>query len=359
MLSIKRQHLFLAAIAATLIAGSVLTGYFVFSDQPQVLPLVKAGELAASTPNCERRRWLDGICLAAGEESPLAVAMMIENHIDARPQSGLADANFVIEAPVEGGVSRLLVVYLLDKDLPLIGPVRSARPYYLDWVKELGALYGHVGGSEEALQKINAYQIFDLNQYWQDKYFWREQSKSSPHNVYTSTAKLRAALADLNASRSDAEAAVESWRFKDETSINERPSDYQVLSIKFSPQFVKEYTVDWFYQSADNSYRCQQADGSLNDDAGQPLLAKNLVAQFTAIEVMDDAGRRKIKTIGAGRALIFQDGQRIVGSWKKTSRESRTRFYDSRGQEISFNAGLTWINVVPDDGQTVVETLVF
>ena len=99
-------------------------------------------------------RILDGVYLSDGESEKYPVAVMIDNKYEARPWSGLSYAGLVFEAPVEGGITRFLAVYSSSREIKKIGPVRSIRPYYLDWASGYGALMAHIGGSPAALADI-------------------------------------------------------------------------------------------------------------------------------------------------------------------------------------------------------------
>src|SRR5687768_16361805 len=74
--------------------------------------------------------------------------------------------------------------------IPEIGPVRSARPYYVDFAAEYKALYAHVGGSPQALSQLRSYPGIDLDEIGNNRYFWRDKSRRAPHNTYTSSEKL-------------------------------------------------------------------------------------------------------------------------------------------------------------------------
>ena len=145
---------------------------------------------------------------------PQVFAVMVENSAEAWPLSGLDQAFLVIEAPVEAKIPRLEGFYYLgQKEVEKIGPVRSARPYYVDWAEEFGALYAHVGGSPAALKQITASNdLFDLNEFWHGPNFWREAFRFIPHNVYTSTELLTQAFSNQTSSTD-----YGLWAFKDDT----------------------------------------------------------------------------------------------------------------------------------------------
>ena len=113
-------------------------------------------------------RRIDGVLVQEDESNLYPTAIIIENLTAARPQSGLDKAQIVYEALAEGGITRFLAIYARGHtaEVPQIGPVRSARPYYIDWVEELGAMFVHIGGSPQALTEINKRDIFDLNQFF-------------------------------------------------------------------------------------------------------------------------------------------------------------------------------------------------
>jgi hypothetical protein len=166
--------------------------------------------------NCEFSRLLDGVCVDSQEKvNPELVAVMIENHTDARPQSGLAYAPVVYEVPVEANYSRFMAIFPVDTEVKKVGPVRSARPYYLDWLREYGKdiLYMHVGGSPDALAIIASDKnIFDFNEFYNGPYFWRSADRYAPHNVYTSSENWKIAWKDKGVKENT---DFKSWKFRD------------------------------------------------------------------------------------------------------------------------------------------------
>jgi len=295
----------------------------------------------APVPSAKRRA-IDGRPVAADAASVGYYAVMVENMIDARPLSGLAKAPLVIEAPVEGGITRFLAVFPAEDVVDRIGPVRSARPYYLDWAQEFDALYAHVGGSPEALNKLSELKIKDLNQFSWGKYFWRDSGRKAPHNVYTSTSLLADAASARFSDRRTRETA--GWTFKDDAASSERPQSSPDIVIDYS---TPAYRVTWSYDRQNNYYvRSEGAKEQLDED-NSPIRAKNIVVQYNKVAVLDDIGRRRIETVGEGPALVAVDGLTRDAVWKKASAQARTRYYDAKGQEIEFNAGSTWVEVVP------------
>ncbi|OGF21081.1 hypothetical protein A2316_02935 [Candidatus Falkowbacteria bacterium RIFOXYB2_FULL_38_15] len=286
-------------------------------------------------------RLLDGIAVQNESEiNPPIFAVQVENMVDSWPLSGLSRADLVYETLVEAGITRFLALFTEGNSTGAIGPVRSARPYYIDWAEEYGALYAHSGGSPEALQIVSGYNVLNVDEFANGKYFWRETSRYAPHNLYTSSDLLSQAFINKEAKVKD---NFEAWQFKDEAVVEFRPEN-SIINIDFSSV---NYLAKWQYLKDENSYLRYQGEKIKKDKEGGEIKVKNIVVQFTEIIVLDDVGRKKIKTIGSGEAIIFQDGIKIEGEWKKEKRGDRTRFYDRNGVEIKFNPGVTWIEVAP------------
>lgn len=295
------------------------------------------------------RHPLTGALVENETEKPFVLAVMIENMIDSWPQSGIEDAFLVIEAPVEAGISRFLAFYGEDQTVEKIGPVRSARPYYVDWALEFDALYVHVGGSDAALRLIASGDTFDLNEYSFGQYFWRSKDRSAPHNVYTSSELLLSALARRQEQGTAPEPAYEIWSFKDDEPAGTDTSD---VIVDFS---TPTYRVTWDYDPETNRYTRLQAGEVQFMQNGEMLSANNVAILVTSVEILDEIGRRDIETVSEGKAFILQDGRAVEGAWKKNSAEERLRFYNEDGEEIVWNAGQTWVQVVPSEDYVSIE----
>lgn len=341
----KTIILIIGIIFLALIIAIVL--FFIFTNyntHDQIEDIIVSLKNQSDDSECETRSVLDGTCLSEDTlEYPQMAAVMIENHVDSRPQSGLARAPLVIEAEVEGHITRFLAFFPLDLEIEKIGPVRSARPYYLDWTKEFKALYAHVGGSPQALQDIDIYNIEDLDQFFWSSYFWRSQDRYAPHNVYTST-DLLVKAAKQKFIDIDEQNSFGTWLFKDDLAEEQRNQNVSDLVINFANG--NSYKVVWKYNYPDNNYQRYLNGSSHLDQDSSEIKAKNICVLFTEYYPIDDVGRLFMKTIGSGKAIVFQDGGIIQGSWEKDSMKERLRFFDEADQEVEFNTGTTWIEVV-------------
>lgn len=272
---------------------------------------------------------------------PQVFGVMVENSADAWPLVGIDEAFLVIEAPVEAGIPRFITFFSEDAETEKIGPVRSARPYYLDWNDELAAVYAHVGGSYQALDLIKYdYETIDLDQFYQSEYFYRQNgTRYAPHNVYTSAELLKSSLDELSLGKPDYQA----WLFKSDEPIVPA-SAATSLAVDFAEGST--YDVKWQYDSENNDYVRYQGNSEMIMENGARVTADNVIAIATDIRTIDDEGRKSIVTVGQGDALLVQDGQNYLIRWKKEERTGRLKFYTPDGEEVLLNAGKTWIEIV-------------
>jgi len=289
--------------------------------------------------NTSFRHPLTGVLLSEEISLPQVFGVMVENSADAWPLSGIDEAFLVIEAPVEADIPRLIAFFDTNQSVEQIGPVRSARPYYLDWAKEFDAMYEHVGGSPEALELINENNIFDLNEFWNGQYFWRSSGRAAPHNTYTSSELLNKALVAKQENAPELNYGL--WNFKNDSPTENFSDSDLVIGAKGST-----YEVNWKYNQENNNYVRWLSGVENKVENGNKIFANNVAVVYTVISVIDNVGRREIETVGQGEALVLQDGKKITTVWKKESADDRLRFYTEDGKEISWNAGQTWIEVV-------------
>ena len=285
-------------------------------------------------------RMIDGSYVEDGFENIYPIAVMIDNHPDARPAHGLEKAQLVIEAEAEGGTTRYMAFFAGNENVEKIGPIRSARPYFVDWSRELSALYVHVGGSPEALAKMIQEKILHINEFYNGTYFWRDTAREAPHNVYSSLANLRKYLEKKE--QDEAEYFV--WKYKDEEQAHVSVAmAYDAVTINF---LLSEFKVSWKYIPEQNSYlRYLGGKKQLVSD-NQEIFAKNIIIQYVDSEVLDEEMRQEFQYIGNGYALVCMDGVCEKGFWRKKNLSSRTKFYNLEDDEFEFNRGTTWIEVV-------------
>ncbi|MDO8513245.1 MAG: DUF3048 domain-containing protein [bacterium] len=344
----QKKILLIVGIAAMLIAISILAYLRYYPSQKQTTKkeTPKKESPAAAKPAEPPKPILaeaplDGTMVDPSIANRHPLAIIIENHPQARPQTGLTDASIVYETLVEGGITRFMAIY--GPVIPAkVGPVRSARTYYVDWAEEYDAFYAHWGGANDALHKIanNSVKDIDAMKIGQP-YFWRDSSRSAPHNGYTTTAKLY----EYSVKRGWPQTgSFTAYKFKDDAPVAERPAS-GTLSIDFSGNST--YAVKFTYNPSTNSFLRFQA-GSPHKDrvSGVQIAPKNIVVQYVSEIYKSGKKDHDAQTIGSGNAKSFIDGKMTLTTWSKSSSKSRTEFKDSAGNLITFNRGQTWIAVV-------------
>ncbi len=270
------------------------------------------------------------------------VAVMVDNHPNARPQSGISKADVVWEAPVEGGLTRNMLIFR-SASATEIGPVRSARPYFLRWAREFDAVYAHVGGSDEALAQLasGALGLDDANEFSNGQAFWRDSKRDAPHNAYTSTARLRELIGKKGwASTTESLDATKRSR---EAATGTPATRIQVVQIEGSE--IVEFRVN----ANGDGYTLWRRDRQVYDRDGSPVVPKTVVVLETdALNVPDPHGKGLIglQTIGSGAATVFRNGLRHSGTWRKTSVNESTGVFDASGKNMPFADGQVWYIVL-------------
>jgi len=337
----KRNLILLIVSACLLLVAIIAAVYVLFLRDTSNAKTISQNATATNTPETFIYfSKLTGLGVREeGEVNPRTTAVMIDNNPDAYPLYGLNDAAVVYEAPVEGGITRFMAIYSASSTAEQVGPVRSARPYYLDWASEYGdALYMHCGGSSDGLKEIKKMNIFDANEFFRGPYFWRDRIRIAPYNLYTSSERWQKYFIDYGGAR-----AVKDWvgwKFGDVATGTESVA-------KFSLEYIKRFTVGWQFSVSSTKYERLLNDELFLDDKNQPVTADNVIVQFASVSVLDEVGRRKIVTVGSGEARVFRGGRMIRATWKKESEDSRTIFLDEAGNEITLTAGRTWVMVAP------------
>ena len=285
---------------------------------------------------------LNGIEVASKADlSKPVTAIMIENSPDARPHSGLKQAEVVYEAIAEGGITRFLTLFQQHKP-QLIGPVRSLRMYYVDWLAPYQASVAHVGGSHASLQEVRNGKYRDIDQFFNGSSYWRANDRRPPHNVYTSFEKLDA----LNAGKGYKSSQFTSFARAD-GKASDKPNAVSI-DINFSSSW---YNTHYDYDKASNTY-LRSIGGQASNDREEGRLAPSVVIALHVNEttVMEDGWRQSIVTNGTGTATVFQNGTAAEYTWRKNDRSSPLELIDAAGKPVALNRGQTWIAAVPIGG---------
>jgi hypothetical protein len=288
------------------------------------------------------------LSLPRGSVTDRPYAVMLDNHPDAYPQTGMQAANIVFEALAEYGITRYMAVFVPGNspEQRTIGPVRSARPYYVEWAKGMRAVYVHAGGSPEGLLLAEtAIELINADALRNDAAaaFTRSSERVAPHNLYTSSA----GLAGIAGDSSGVEGLDQiGFVYSSESAPEARPAT-QSLEYFF---LYRETAVGWEYDPATNSYGYYRGTRPHVDAVtGAQLSFRNVMV----IEVPerpipnDPKSRIEQQVVGSGPARLFRDGRMIEGSWRKAAGWAPLEFVNADGVEMALAPGNLWVAAVP------------
>lgn len=323
-----KKHLYLASgIALFLLIVGIVFGWSTNNEHkpeealnPDAKPNINVQQIKVEHP-------LTGQ-LVSKEEIGFPISVIIDNISFSRPPSGLEKALNVYECPVEGNITRYLAIFD-SSDLPSkIGPIRSARPYFIDFAEEYGNIFIHAGGSPQALSQLEQTSLYNLDEIKKGDYFYRDNQRQAPYNLYTSKELIEKFIEDKNISLNFS-LSFEPWLYSQDE--KNWPFHGPEINITFYEDVI------WQYDDKEEVY-IRSKDG---------FQCNNLIILKTDIEVIDQIDRRFIRTDGEGEALFFEKGKMLSGWWKKEN--GRTKFYEKNGQEVSLIPGKTWIEVVSSE----------
>jgi hypothetical protein len=297
---------------------------------------------------------LDGVLVSPEAAARHPIAVMVDDLYPARPQSGFSHASVVWQAPAEGGIPRYMLVF--QEDIPeLVGPVRSARSYYIAWAAELHAVYAHAGGSPQALRTLrdqgSGQLVYNADEFHFGNTYWRVRDRLSPHNLYTDGEHLRALVPSVGAADQEVESA---WSFAPDLTAAHRPRGGRI-DFAYTANHIR-YDYDWRTNTYLRSVtgEMEQVDAS----NGARVAPKNVVVMLMRFGALQDGsakGRLEADVIGQGTAWIATNGRTIVGTWRKASLTAPTQFFDSHGRQVILTIGQTFINVLETGSIVIVE----
>ena len=291
---------------------------------------------------------LDGVLAESGARDRLAVAIMVDDSVQARPQYGFNTASIVYQAPADGGEDRYMFLYQ-EQQARRVEPVRSGRPYFLNWASEYRAAFAHYGGDAKTLRylpTLNGRVLYNIDAlHGSAGPFHRDTSRVIPHNAVTSSAAVRK-LAVKHGAPATIPTTVEVRPFTDDLPASDRPAKASI-HIPYN-----RGSTSYSYDKASNSYLRSVAGKAQYDKAdGKRVTARSVVVLWMGLSVDPESEphhhRPLLDHIGQGRALVFHDGHLIKGTWRKASASGLTRFFDAQGNEIPLVRGRIFIQVVP------------
>ncbi|HEY7525725.1 MAG TPA: DUF3048 domain-containing protein [Candidatus Limnocylindria bacterium] len=356
--------------AAVLLLAIVGGGWLAFTGPPSPIPTPlpsvakpsptpsatpSPAPTPSATPEPAARCPLDGLALTDRHRLKRpALAVQIENHPLARPVTNLGLADMVVEATVEGDVTRFTGIYLCRKADGLVGPVRSGRYYSIDLWQDMHVLPFMFGAGGEGVRRYHAAHLPYINGITgQWPYYLRSHDRPAPHNLYADLQKVRndfghnQAIDRLAARTGDLRAP---FRFEPDVKL---PAGRPVAHVQFFTNSFWNFGWEWDAQL--DAWRRNDA-GQEHVDAGthRVLAATSVMVQYVREDIVygphDPGGypRRYHHLVGEGRATLYVAGRAIAVHWSRPTAQSRTRWtYLHGGDTVVLPPGVVWREILP------------
>lgn len=286
-------------------------------------------------------QWVDE---AIGNRRPVAV--MLNNIKTAVPQSGIEQAAVVYEAPVEGGITRLMGIFEDYDSLTKIGSVRSARTYYVYFAKEFDSIYVHFGEANYATPLLSSSHIQNLSglEGVGNVVYYRTADRKAPHNAYTSAEGLEKGIEAMKYRTDYEDGYTGHYKFVEDG--EEITFANGASAVKLTPGYA--VNSPWFEYNSDDKlyYRFQYNDIQIDQETNKQIAYKNIIMQFCNTKNIGDTEYLDITVAGSGTGKYLTNGKVIDITWKKDTEFGPTRYYDLEGNEIVLNQGKTWVCIV-------------
>ncbi|MDD9271439.1 DUF3048 domain-containing protein [Paenibacillus sp. GCM10023248] len=357
-LSLSRRTKFLSA---WLVLGCSVITLIGCSDTPASMPSVSP-DTAAATPTASAPASKPAASAAdpelpykfpltglpsAQEVKSRPFMVMVENAPQARPQTGLDQADIVYEILAEGEITRFVSVFQ-SHEAEVIGPVRSIRPYFVEIGDALDAVIVHAGWSQEAMDIMAGRKLAHLDEVYGDgAFYWRSTERKAPHNLYTSVAKMKQG-AEARKFRSEWNGPLLTFA-KDGQSKLTGPAVHYI----FIP-YIQGYFASYEYNAQEKVYmRSMEGKPHLDKESGKQLQAKNLLVLESKHKIVDKEGRREVDVFGPNKGVILQEGKSQQITWER--KNGLLRAFDDSGKEVPLLPGNTWVQIVPEGTKLKME----
>jgi hypothetical protein len=319
----------------------------------------KAGTTSASQTAAETTappvpgevNYLTGIALSDGEESGArAYAVVINNIKVAEPyQAGTSKADVIFEYEVEGGITRLLALFLNPSDAAKLGPIRSARPVSVNIAMGFDAVFVHAGGSTEAIAMLSDYSYTHIDALSAGEVFYRDSAVSKAagyeHSLFTTGQKLEkkgAAMKSSGARLTLKNGYETPFAFYDEDTVPGSAPAKKVITKYGSYQPYFEY------DEAKKLYtRYEYSSVQKDSETNTALTFKNvIVLSVPSANSGDSSGHRNFEDVGSGTGIYATNGVSVPIKWSKASETAPLKLFTENGEVLKINRGQTFVSYV-------------
>lgn len=269
------------------------------------------------------------------------VMAVINNHPDARPQTGLTEADMVFEMIAEYDITRFLALY--QSDFPeKIGPIRSAREYFVELAAASDAFFVAHGYSPDALVMLESGVVDHVNGIQHDgTLFQRSSDRIAPHNSYITLENIETAMKNVQASTEYS--GKSPYYFYDSTE-NAKLKE-QALSVRVEYGTNELFFSEFTYNNESLLYsRSSGGVPTTDKETGEIVEVSNVLVFETQHQTVDSEGRQSIDLANGGNALLFQGGGVREIEWSSVD---GMPVPTADGEPIKLMPGKTWIHIVP------------
>ena len=362
----KKMKLYIGIIIVIIIALVIVLGVKISSKNKKVddITTEESQEEVSQEEKSEENQKNGNIKIFNGNDRP--IAFMIDNNVNAQPQSNLNKAYLVYEIIVEGGETRLMALFKgvdVSKEDVTVGPIRSARHYFIDYALENDAIYAHLGQSPQAESYIKNFNVSDINGQIYDtgkartssSLYWREKSKKAPHNAYTSINSILEICKKKKYKTTSDKKSLLNYVAEEVNLEGENTKVANTVTIPYGTS----HTVKYVYDAQTQRYiRYSKGKKQTDEATGEDVTTKNLIISFiknTTIDDGEDKGRQELANFTNADGYYITNGKAIKITCKKEFVGGQTKYVDENGKEINVNDGNTWINICPIDANVVIE----
>ncbi len=322
---------------------------------------VEEQERQIEEPATEEKK---NIKIFSGSSRP--IAFMIDNNVNAQPQSALNKAYLVYEIIVEGGETRLMALFknvdVTNEDVT-VGPIRSARHYFIDYALENDAIYAHLGQSPQAESYIKNFNVADINGQIYDtgkartssSLYWREKNKKAPHNAYTSIKSIQEICKKQKYKTTSNKESVLNYVTEEVKLEGPNAKVANTITIPYGTN----HTVKYVYNAETGRYiRYSKGKKQIDEVTKEDVTTKNIIVSFIKNTTLDDGegkGRQDLNNFTNADGYYITNGKAIRITCKKQYVGGQTQYVDENGNKINVNDGNTWINICPIEAQVILE----
>ena len=366
----KKMKLYIAIVVVIILALVAILGVKIFYknqkgediwlEQEEKEESEEPTELEEEKPVTESKKESQ---IFHGNDRP--IAFMIDNNVHAQPHANLNKTYLVYEIIVEGGETRLMALFKgvdVSKEDVTVGPIRSARHYFIDYALENDAIYAHLGQSPQAESYIQNFNVADINGQIYDtgkarsstSLYWREKSKKAPHNAYTSIKSILEICKKKKYTTTSTKKSLLKYA-SNEVNLGENARVANSVNIPYGTNHVVKYVYD---EASGRYTRYSKGKKQTDEATGQDITTKNILISFiknTTLDDGEDKGRQDLDNFKTVDGYYITNGKAIKITCQKQFVGGQTKYVDNQGKEIEVNDGNTWINICPIDANVTFE----